>query len=285
MFTDTTTKMTETTAAEVHGTVNSIIDKFAARLTGATTPINLDINIAVGLKGSIGDVDVAVTSENYGTVTNGAYRGEAFNQLRQQDTCKCECTKDQEEKPSDSSDYDPESLPTEKQEVHSTDAEQQGKVAEAENELKSLEEKHETSSYAEKVADNYYNKVCKLSRTIADAKDEDILVNVLVGCQLTRKFNSLNYSIRSDFSFIDERAVSKRLDFILTSFGIDTRLAQDVYSRIHDCLGFDVFTIKAKDNNVYIICGNVDGIVETFCSATASETSMQFITRMMEINR
>lgn len=278
---DTTTKTTaETATVEVQGTVNNIIDKFASGLVGATTPINLDINIAVGVKGSIGDVQIAVTSENYGTITNGA-----FNQLRQQDTCKCECTKDQEEKPSDSSDYDPESLPTEKQEVHSTDAEQQGKVAEAENELKSLEEKHKTSSYAEKVADNYYNKVCKLSRTIADAKDEDILVNVLVGCQLTRKFNSLNYSIRSDFSFIDERAVSKRLDFILTSFGIDTQLAQDVYNRIHDCLGFDVFTIKAKDNNVYIICGNVDGIVETFCSATASETSMQFITRMMEINR
>lgn len=278
---DTTTKTTaETATVEVQGTVNNIIDKFASGLVGATTPINLDINIAVGVKGSIGDVQIAVTSENYGTITNGA-----FNQLRQQDTCKCECTKDQEEKPSDSSDYDSESLPTEKQEAHSTDAEQQGKVAEAENELKSLEEKHKTSSYAEKVADNYYNKVCKLSRTIADAKDEDILVNVLVGCQLTRKFNSLNYSIRSDFSFIDERAVSKRLDFILTSFGIDTQLAQDVYNRIHDCLGFDVFTIKAKDNNVYIICGNVDGIVETFCSATASETSMQFITRMMEANK
>lgn len=279
---DTTTKTTaETATVEVQGTVNNIIDKFASGLVGATTPINLDINIAVGVKGSIGDVQIAVTSENYGTITNGA-----FNQLRQQDTCKCECTKDQEEKPSDSSDYDPESLPTEKQEVHSTDAEQQGKVAEAcLNELKSLEEKHKTSSYAKKVADNYYNKVCKLSRTIADAKDEDILVNVLVGCQLTRKFNSLNYSIRSDFSFIDERAVSKRLDFILTSFGIDTQLAQDVYNRIHDCLGFDVFTIKAKNNNVYIICGNVDGIVETFCSATASETSMQFITRMMEANK
>lgn len=171
------------------------------------------------------------------------------------------------------------------QDVHSTDTEQQGKVAEAENELKSLEKKHEATSYTEKVADNYYNKVCELSRTIADAKDEDILVNVLVGCQLTRKFNSLNYSIRSDFSFIDERAVSKRLDFILTSFGIDTQLAQDVYNRIHDCLGFDVFTIKAKNNNVYIICGNVDGVVETFCSATASETSMQFITRMMEANK
>ena len=144
---------------------------------------------------------------------------------------------------------------------------------------------HDARRNAEKVADNYYNKVCELSRTIADAKDEDILVNVLVGCQLTRKFNSLNYSIRSDFSFIDERAVSKRLDFILTSFGIDTQLAQDVYNRIHDCLGFDVFTIKAKNNNVYIICGNVDGVVETFCSATASETSMQFITRMMEANK
>ena len=155
----------------------------------------------------------------------------------------------------------------------------------AKQELENLQEKHAESSFSEKLADDYYNKSSRLKTTISDAEDEDLLVNILTGLQLTRKFKELNYSIRSDFSFIDERAVSKRLDFILTSFGIDTQLAQDVYNRIHDCLGFDVFTIKAKDNKVYIICGNVDGIVETFCSANASETSMQFITRMMEANK
>ena len=154
----------------------------------------------------------------------------------------------------------------------------------AKQELENLKEKHAESSFSEKLADDYYNKSSRLKTKISNAEDEDLLVNILTGLQLTRKFNSLNYSIRSDFSFIDERAVSKRLDFILTSFGIDTQLAQDVYNRIHDCLGFDIFTIKAKNNNVYIICGNVDGVVETFCSATASETSMQFITRMMTAN-
>lgn len=74
------TKMTETTATTaakaVETEVENIFDRFASRLTGATTPVSLDINIAVGIKGSIGDVQLAVTSENYGTITNGAYRGE-----------------------------------------------------------------------------------------------------------------------------------------------------------------------------------------------------------------
>ena len=155
----------------------------------------------------------------------------------------------------------------------------------AKQELENLQEKHAESSFSEKLADDYYNKSSRLKTTISDAEDEDLLVNILTGLQLTRKFKELNYSIRSDFSFIDKRTVSKRLDFILTSFGIDTQLAKNVYNCIHDCLSFDVFTIKAKNNNVYIICGNADGVVETFCSATASETSMQFITRMMEANK
>ena len=57
--------------------VANAIDAAASKLTGATTPINLDVNIAVGVKGSVGDIQIALTSENYCTVTNGAYRREA----------------------------------------------------------------------------------------------------------------------------------------------------------------------------------------------------------------
>ena len=78
---ESTTKMTETTATEVAekttAEINNIFDAFASKLTGATTPVSMNINIAVGIKGSIGDVKLAITSENYGTITNGAYRGEA----------------------------------------------------------------------------------------------------------------------------------------------------------------------------------------------------------------
>ena len=57
--------------------VANAIDAAASKLTGATTPINLDVNIAVGVKGSVGDIQIALTSENYCTVSNGAYRREA----------------------------------------------------------------------------------------------------------------------------------------------------------------------------------------------------------------
>ena len=71
--TNTAAEVTEKTTAEI----NNIFDAFASKLTGATTPVNLDVNIAVGVKGSVGDIQIALTSENYCTVTNGAHRREA----------------------------------------------------------------------------------------------------------------------------------------------------------------------------------------------------------------
>ena len=71
--TNTAAEVAEKTTAEI----NNIFDAFASKLTGATTPVNLDVNIAVGVKGSVGDIQIALTSENYCTVTNGAHRREA----------------------------------------------------------------------------------------------------------------------------------------------------------------------------------------------------------------
>lgn len=155
----------------------------------------------------------------------------------------------------------------------------------AKQELENLKEKHAESSFSEKLADDYYNKSYRLKTKISNAEDEDLLVNILTGLQLIKAFESFIYSIRKNVTIINERDVEEvRLDYALMRFGIAEEKAAEVFSRIHDCLGFDVFTIKAKDNHVYITCGNVDGTIETFCS-TSKETSMQFITRMMEANK
>lgn len=155
----------------------------------------------------------------------------------------------------------------------------------AKQELENLKEKHAESSFSEKLADDYYNKLSHLKTTISDAEDEDLLVNILTGLQLIKAFESFIYSIRKNVTVINERdAEEVRLDYALMRFGISEAKAAEVFSRIHDCLGFDVFTIKATNSHVYITCGNVDGVLETFCS-TSKETSMQFITRMMEANK
>lgn len=155
----------------------------------------------------------------------------------------------------------------------------------AKQELENLQEKHAESSFSEKLADDYYNKSSSLKTTISNAEDEDLLVNILTGLQLIKAFESFIYSIRKNVTIINERdAEEVRLDYALMRFGISEAKAAEVFSRIHDCLGFDVFTIKATNNHVYITCGNVDGTIETFCS-TSKEKSMQFITRMMEANK
>lgn len=155
----------------------------------------------------------------------------------------------------------------------------------AKQELENLQEKHAESSFSEKLADDYYNKSSSLKTTISNAEDEDLLVNILTGLQLIKAFESFIYSIRKNVTIINERGAEEvRLDYALMRFGISEAKAAEVFSRIHDCLGFDVFTIKAIHNHVYITCGNVDGTIETFCS-TSKETSMQFITRMMEANK
>ena len=57
--------------------VANAIDAAASKLTGATTPVNLDITCGVGVKGTIGDIQVACTCEVSAALSNEAYRREA----------------------------------------------------------------------------------------------------------------------------------------------------------------------------------------------------------------
>lgn len=173
---------------------------------------------------------------------------------------------------------------TSKEAVVVPETTQQNEIEKAKSELAKLRAEYEDAPFSKK-PENYYSHVAQLSRSINDAEAEDLLVNILTGLQLIKAFESFIYSIRKNVTIINERdAEEVRLDYALMRFGISEAKAAEVFSRIHDCLGFDVFTIKAKNNHVYITCGNVDGVLETFCS-TSKETSMQFITRMMEANK
>ena len=161
---------------------------------------------------------------------------------------------------------------------------QQNEIEKAKSELAKLRE-YEDVPFSKK-PENYYSRVAQLSRSINDAEAEDLLVRILTGLQLTKAFKSMMYNIRKNVTFIDEvPAESRRLDYtLIREFGVKGDDASTIYSSLHDCLAFDLFIIKAVNDAVYIVCGNVDGVVETFCSTSSAETSMQFITRMMTAN-
>lgn len=174
---------------------------------------------------------------------------------------------------------------TSKEAVVVPETTQQNEIEKAKSELAKLRAEYEDVPFSKK-PENYYSRVAQLSRSINDAEAEDLLVRILTGLQLTKAFKSMMYNIRKNVTFIDEvPAESRRLDYtLIREFGVKGDDASTIYSLIHDCLGFDIFTIKAVNDAVYIVCGNVDGVVETFCSTSSAETSMQFITRMMTAN-
>lgn len=174
---------------------------------------------------------------------------------------------------------------TSKEAVVVPETTQQNEIEKAKSELAKLRAEYEDVPFSKK-PENYYSRVAQLSRSINDAEAEDLLVRILTGLQLTKAFKSMMYNIRKNVTFIDEvPAESCRLDYtLIREFGVKGDDASTIYSSLHDCLGFDIFTIKAVNDAVYIVCGNVDGVVETFCSTSSAETSMQFITRMMTAN-
>lgn len=223
---------------------------------------------------TIGDVEAAVAVY----CSNAAYR----NQTETRDELKLLKAE------SEAKDISKEAIAeseTSKEAVVVPETTQQNEIEKAKSELAKLRAEYEDAPFSKK-PENYYSRVAQLSRLINDAEAEDLLVRILTGLQLTKAFKSMMYNIRKNVTFIDEvPAESRRLDYtLIREFGVKEDDASTIYRLIHDCLGFDIFTIKAVNDAVYIVCGNVDGVVETFCSTSSAETSMQFITRMMTAN-
>lgn len=139
-----------------------------------------------------------------------------------------------------------------------------------------------SSSFKEKLEDNYYNK--KLSLEAKVDKGEDMLADILIGLQLLKKFNTFTYSVRECVA-IDGSLYRESIYVSLTKMHVNEKIADNIESMLSDCRCLDVFTIKASAGAVRIIAGNLDGTIMRYDSREASFTSNRFISKVLEANR
>lgn len=134
----------------------------------------------------------------------------------------------------------------------------------------------------EKLEDNYYNK--KLSLEVEIDEVEDVLVDTLIGLQLLKKFKEFTYSVREYVISINGSLYRESIYTALTKMYVADEIAVGIKSMISDCVGLDVFTIKASGGAVRIIAGNLDGVIMRYDSREASTTSHKFIHDVLEAN-
>lgn len=159
---------------------------------------------------------------------------------------------------------------------------QQDEKAKAAVALKELEAKHASTSFKEKLEDNYYNK--KLSLEVETDEVEDVLVNTLIGLQLLKKFKEFTYSVREYVISINGSLYRESIYTALTKMHVSEAVAADIERMISDCACLDVCTIKASAGAVRIIAGNLDGNIMRYDSREASFTSHKFIHDVLEAN-
>lgn len=159
---------------------------------------------------------------------------------------------------------------------------QQDEKAKAAVALKELEAKHASTSFKEKLEDNYYNK--KLSLEVETDEVEDVLVDTLIGLQLLKKFKEFTYSVREYVISINGSLYRESIYTALTKMYVADEIAVGIKSMISDCVGLDVFTIKASGGAVRIIAGNLDGVIMRYDSREANNTSLKFIHDVLEAN-